>query len=204
MQSCLICFNEIIPRGIYSFFFKPKICYACFKKLKRKPHIKKVNNYKVYSLYPYQDNIVSLIYQLKGCNDYALAPAFLSYDWIFLKILFFDYIIIPVPSFIDHDKIRGFNHVEAIFSFLNLPIKILFKTKDYKQASLLKKEREVESLNIDIIYDKTLKNKKLLLVDDVITTGSTIKRCLSLLKTLNPKSVKIITIAYTLSNNKKI
>ncbi len=201
MANCLICFQKIQKWGFLALFFKVDICPKCFISLNRKPRIKSFNDIRVYSLYPYKDKIVSLIYQLKGCNDIALAPIFLNYDAFFLKLKFFNYILIPVPSYYEHDQNRGFNHVEKIFASLHLKMaKVLFKTKDYKQANLSKKEREVASKNIMIKKDITLENKNLLLVDDIVTTGNTILQCVSLLKTLNPKKIKIVTIAYSLSN----
>lgn len=198
MPYCLICYNKLNYRGIYSFLFKPKICQKCFKQMNRKVKIRNINGFKIYSLYPYQNNIVSLIYQFKGCYDIALAPVFLAYDKIFLKIIYHNYIIVPIPSFAEKDKIRGFNHVEKIFEELNLKTKhLLVKNKDFKQADLSRKEREIAVENIVLTNHESLKGKKILLVDDIITTGNTIKRSIELLKTLKPKKIKIITIAYT-------
>ena len=38
--------------------------------------------------------------------------------------------------------------------------------------------------------------KKILIVDDILTTGSTIKRAIKLIKELKPKCIKVVTIAY--------
>lgn len=205
MRYCLICFNKIEYKGIYSYITKPTICHTCFKELNRNPLNIKLGEIKVLSLYPYKDKIKSLLYQFKGCYDVELSKVFLSYDYLWLKIIFKNYIIVPVPSYYLKDKQRGFNHVEKIFSFLNLPIKkILYKKTDYKQSELKKKERQNSVNNIGLIFDKDLEGKNLLLVDDIITTGYTILRCVSLLKTLNPKKIKVITISYSLSNFVKI
>ncbi len=205
MSCCLVCFSEIHYNGILSFILKPKICHKCFLKLNRKPKVKHIDDFKVYSLFPYEKDVVSLIYQLKGCYDYALAPVFLSYDWFILKIIFHNYIIVPVPSYLEKDKERRFNHVEAIFSLLGLPIeKILYKEKDYKQSSLNKENRKKAVMNIKLKCKKDLSSKRFLLVDDIVTTGYTLKRCMSLLETLNPKNIKVVTIAYSMSKNVEI
>lgn len=205
MSYCLVCFNKIQYNGVFSFVLKPKICHKCFLKLNRKPKMKVFDDFKVYSLYPYEKDIASLIYQLKGCYDYALAPIFLNYDWYIFKIIFHNYVIVPVPSYIEKDLERRFNHVEAIFALLGLPIeKILYKEKDYKQSSLNKEERKKAVMNIKLNNNKDFSSKCLLLVDDIVTTGYTLKRCVSLLRTLKPKKIKVVTIAYSLSKNVEI
>lgn len=197
MSNCLICMNSIIRKGIYSLFFKPKICHECFLKMNRNINKKVLNGIAIYSLYPYEEFLTSLIYSFKGCYDIALAPCFLTYDLFFLKLIFHDYYLVCVPSFKEHDFKRGFNHVEEIFKELKLPIlNILMKNKDFKQSSLTAKERKESVNHIVRISDDSLVDKKILLVDDVITTGSTLSRSLELLKELNPKSLKVITIAY--------
>lgn len=197
MNTCLICFKEYNNHSFASFIYKPCICIDCFLKLKRKIKKQKILNVDVISYFPYHDEIISLLYQLKGCNDISIAKVFLSYDNINIHFKYLNYFLIPVPSYKKRDEIRGFNHVEEIFKSVNLPfIKCLYKTIDYKQSSLHKKQREKYAKYIDIIDGDKIKNKNILLIDDVITTGSTIKRCIELLLKYNPKKIKVITICY--------
>lgn len=200
MKYCLICMNIIKKNNLHNLFFNTSICHECFLKMNREVHKRKIDDVEVTSIYPYEDNIVSLIYQFKGCNDIALSKAFLDYDLFYLRIKFIGYYLVCAPSYVDHDKKRGFNHVEEIFKHLKLPILNLFKKdKDFKQSDLSKKEREKAVSNISLNKSMDLSNKKLLLVDDIITTGSTIKRMISLLKEKKLKSLKVLTIAYTRS-----
>lgn len=205
MSNCLVCFKKLNYKGLYSYVFKPCICHDCFKKMNRKPIYKKIDKIKIYTLFPYENDIVSLIYRLKGCNDIALAPIFLSYDLPVLKLIFHSYIIVPAPSYEQKNIARGFNHVEMIFQTLNLPMqRVLYKKKDFKQANLNKAQRKEATNYIGIKKCDYLTNKKILLVDDIITTGYTLSKCVSLLKQLSPKCVKIMTIAYSLSKNRDI
>lgn len=106
--------------------------------------------------------------------------------------------MVPIPSYIEDDKRRGFNHVEAIFSRLNLKmIKILEKTNKVKQADLSKEERKNIHRYMKVNNVNEIKDKKVLLVDDIFTTGSTIKACLKLIREGKPKSIKILVIAKT-------
>jgi ComF family protein len=76
---------------------------------------------------------------------------------------------------------------------------ILIKSKWTKsQTSLSKKERE-ENVKNTIIFNKNydILNKKILLVDDVITTGTTINQCALLLKEAGASSIYVMSIAMT-------
>lgn len=76
---------------------------------------------------------------------------------------------------------------------------LLIKSKWTKpQTSLSRKQRKenlVGSLHINKKYD--VKNKVILLVDDVRTTGVTSNTCSLILKKAGAKSVKLLTIGLT-------
>ena len=84
-----------------------------------------------------------------------------------------------------------------MFKPLNLPIKqCIHKTKDIKQSDLSSSEREKirDYLVIDHI---DFSKKKVLIVDDVYTTGSTVKAMIDLIKTKNPKKIKVLVMSKT-------
>ena len=114
-----------------------------------------------------------------------------------------DYVLVPVPLEKRKLKWRGFNQVEEIgkeiSKFLNIPLinDILFKIKETPpQVELSEKEREENIKGVFIIRNrKKISGKKILLVDDVYTTGSTMKECAQLLKKAGAKEVIGIVIA---------
>ena len=127
-------------------------------------------------------------------NDIALGMVFLTPFKNYIHCLYRDYIILPIPSTKKADKQRGFNHVIEIFKILDLKIKeVFYKAKDYKQTSQRFEKRS--EVNKVIKIKSTLdKSKKYLLVDDVITSGSTIKTCIELLRKQGIKSIKVLVI----------
>lgn len=153
-------------------------------------------NIKGLAIYRYNDDLRRTIYLLKGCYDYELKDILLSPFRLELKLRYFGYTIIPIPSTKENDKKRGFNHVEAIFSSLNLNmIKCLYKTKNINQHQLNYKERIKGNNKFGIDENIDLRNKKILLVDDIMTTGETLKSCLKLIKSKQPKNIKILILA---------
>lgn len=113
-----------------------------------------------------------------------------------LKTLYKGYKLAIVPSFKTKVEERGFDHVEEIFSSLGLEIlHPIIKTKDEKQANKNFKERQKIIENFKLIDKEGVKNEKILIVDDVCTTGASLKAMVKLLKELNPRKIKILVVA---------
>ena len=172
------------------------LCDQCQNKLA--PYFKRfvVGSAEGVAVYRYDDNIKSLLYQFKGCYDIELAPIFLNRFKNELHIAYKGYILIPAPSYDEDDKDREFNHVIEMFKILNLPIyHLVNKTSRFKQAGSKSKQRKdaIEHLSIES-YDQ-IRNKKILIVDDVMTTGSTLKAMVSLIQKGHPKCIKILVMS---------
>ena len=115
-----------------------------------------------------------------------------------------DYII-PVPLHHEKMKKRGYNQVttfcETLSKELEIPYnsEILFRNKNTSTQTKKNKE-ERQAINLKSFEAKTdiqFQNKHFLLVDDVITTGSTIESCAKALLKIPNTKVSIIAIAYT-------
>lgn len=174
---------------------KHNICYECFDKF---PIIKEktmINNYECLSIYSYKDQMKELIYQFKALKDYELKDVFLEFFIEELEEKYFNYVITFVPSFHLDNKNRGFNHVEAIFSnFRNKKINLFTKKENYKQSNQKFKDRKNIRKIIEIDKHKVKGLKKVLIVDDVLTSGNTLKACSSLLSKEGVKDIKLLTV----------
>jgi len=72
---------------------------------------------------------------------------------------------------------------------------VLIKNKETSfQSKLSRKERENNLLNA-FSCNKEIRNKKILLIDDIYTTGSTIEECAKTLKQSGANRIIGITIA---------
>ncbi|MBO6280109.1 MAG: ComF family protein [Bacilli bacterium] len=164
----------------------------------------KIGSIEALSIYHYDESIRKLIYQFKGCYDVELKNIFLFRYVTFLKIKYSGYIVIPIPSSKVDDEKRGFNHVKEMFSILKMNmIDELEKISQEKQSSLTSKNR----LNINdklILKNKdSITSKKILIVDDIYTTGATMFKAIELIKKAKPKDIKVLTIAKTIDLDKR-
>ncbi len=112
-------------------------------------------------------------------------------------------ILIPVPLTRKKQKQRGFNQTEEIgkelSKFLAVPLinNTLTKIKEtLPQIELSSKERKENIKGVFFCKEpEKVKNKIILLIDDVFTTGATMEECAKVLKKAGAKQVWGITIA---------
>ena len=112
-------------------------------------------------------------------------------------------IIIPVPIHYNRKVTRGYNQSDLFSKEIAKKIDIKFeddvllKNKDNKPQSTKNREDRKENV-IGVYYTKNeykIANKKVLLLDDIFTTGSTVNECAKVLKKAGAKQIDIITIA---------
>lgn len=145
-------------------------------------------------LYVYNDFMRSLLFSYKAMGDLALAPVFLEAYKDVLKRKYRGYIICVVPSLENENLERGFAVLPPIFASLGLEIIFPFYKKyAYKQAT--SHHREAIYDVIDFKKRPNIKGKKILLCDDVVTSGHTLKACKRLLLLCQPKKISILVIA---------
>ena len=198
-KICKICFKEIKCKKLSIIFSKNEIlcpeCSSLFKPIFKRFYVKGIP---ALAIYHYDETIRTYLYQFKGCFDYELYPVFLYRFIFYLRFLYKDYVIVPAPSYIEDDEIREFNHVEEIFSLLNLKIvKAFIKTEHHKQANTTPQERKEIVKYLKVKEDIDLTGQKILLVDDVYTTGSTMRSLIDLIRKKNPKTIRILVLSKT-------
>ena len=198
-KVCKICFKEIEDKTLFNLTHKDAdVCSHCFQEIKMRFFKFQVLGYNAISIYRYDDKVQSLLYQFKGCFDYELLNVFFERFSRELSVRYRGYVVVPVPSYKQDDEIREFNHVEEMFKILNLPIrKMIIKTKKVKQATSTSHKRKDIAKHLVLIDNSDLSKYKILLVDDVYTTGSTMKACIKLIEKLHPKKIEVLVMSKT-------
>lgn len=114
-----------------------------------------------------------------------------------------DFVILPIPLHSQRLRWRGFNQAEAISSelssLLKIPVEndILLKIKSTRPQVELKKEEKVENVKgaFKIFNPEKIKNKKIILVDDVATTLSTLEEAAKALREAGIKKIWGLVVA---------
>lgn len=157
-------------------------------------------------IFKYEGQVRKLILDYKFNEKSYLYKTFVNFllknEKIFENIKKYDKII-PVPISKKRNKERGYNQsmliVEEIANKTNLELvnNCLIKTKNIIEQSKLNKEDRQQ--NIQGVYslqnERLITNKKILLVDDIYTTGSTVNECCKILQQANPKTIGVLVLA---------
>ena len=186
--------------------FNSKMCPRCAEKIDFLPFrvLKYIEKIPVYSAMIYENEIKRLIHGLKYHNQKELAifQARFMYDyWKNLDVSNQAFVIVPVPLFKKREKKRHYNHMSLVakeFSKLSgykIQEDLIFRIKDTKpQYNLSMKARAKNMQNAFVVEKKNYSNEKLLIIDDILTTGSTISE---MIKTLNSSEINDITVFVT-------
>lgn len=205
--------NLIYPNvcGICDKIYKDDLCKKCEIKLKNISKFKidtyKNKNYKrhIY-LFKYEGIIKERLINFKFNQKVYIYRAFVNFLIKNKKICRFlkSYdIIIPVPIHYNRKVTRGYNQSALISKNIAIKLqidydeKVLLKRVNNKpQSTKNKQERKNNVIGVYYIKNKEkIFNKKVLLVDDIYTTGSTVNECAKVLKIAGAKEIDIFTIA---------
>ncbi|WP_320047124.1 ComF family protein [uncultured Ilyobacter sp.] len=115
-------------------------------------------------------------------------------------------IVLPVPISIKRKRERGFNQVEDILEYLDIPYESVKRVKNTRPMHQLLDE-ELRKENIKNSFEGSLKvrGKRILVIDDIVTTGSTVRELTKILKSCGePKKILVFSLAAakTAVNNK--
>lgn len=178
--ECFDSFMSRCPECLYPRMSDQYVCQRCSSGL----------NYRLFPVARYDGSLsFSLVDSFKFHNNKELAPVAAIYLSKALEKLDPDHeaIIVPIPCSSARIHRYGWDQMEEVCKYLKRPYFKLLKRNDDMQ---IQQKRLSRSQRITAVSGKfalsedcdSLKKRKIIVVDDIITTGSTMNAAISLLK----------------------
>lgn len=185
--ACDKCKEEIIDEGLFRNITDGYLCSSVMQ-------------------YEGKPKFALLSYKFKSKEHYAKQFAILMAQHIekHYPDVVFDYITyVPMHKF--SQFLRGYNQSERLArelsKFLKVPCcELIYKKKFTKPQHKIKnaKKRKTNLKGAFDLTDKRLvKNKQILLIDDIVTTGSTLHECIKLLRKSKSANIYCVTLLST-------
>lgn len=147
------------------------------------------------SLYVYNDFLKEVITKIKYRGDAELMKAFYPLMRSKLKGISGDTILVPIPLSTERHYERGFNQAELIARSFNKEVHNLLKRNTHEEKQSKKKRHErMKKKDNPFVVMELIKGHSVLLIDDVYTTGSTLRYAAKVLLEAGSKSVFSITL----------
>ena len=160
---------------------------------------------KAYSCVEYDDQMKQLVYKLKYGKQRHIAYHLAEIMTEKLRKQGAEGIdiIVPVPLHKNKLRKRGFNQAELLAKYIGKSMDWSFSSRNLvrirdtsSQNELNKEERRDNVKNaFRVVSMDEFENKRILLVDDIYTTGSTIDACCIELLKSKPREILVITFA---------
>lgn len=178
--------------GIADGYREVNLCYDCVR-------WEKDSNFqgvltKNRSIYLYNDFAKDVISLYKFRGDYVISSIFKTPLKKAFKTHFHSsYLVVPIPLSDERLYERGFNQAKALAELLDVQVhEVLARTHLEKQSKKTRSER-ILAENVFRVTGE-VQGKEILLVDDIYTTGSTLRHAGKVLLEVGAKSVSSLTL----------
>ena len=112
-------------------------------------------------------------------------------------------VLVPVPLASEKEQQRGFNQskllAQELGKILSFKVvdKVLVKVIDTPSQAKLGKEARIMNLRgaFKVVNSELLRKRKVLLIDDIFTTGATVEECTEALINAGVKTISALTVA---------
>jgi len=172
------------------------LCPECLSKFEVIDVHTEFHHYPLYILYKYNDFFQKLLFQYKGLYDYALKDTFFILFRERILMNFQKYIIVVAPSSLEENQKRGFAPMETIAKTIFTQVFTgIYKKESYKQSELSYLQRKEARTKLAIHYGEMLTGQHVVILDDVITSGSTLESCIALVEAYHPQSITCLVLS---------
>lgn len=199
-RFCKFCLDEKINSSF--------ICPSCEEKLEYIDNLIEIGDNPCHVIYFYNNFLRENFRKYKFEKKSHMARPFASLYIKYMRkknLLDYDYLIY-VPISRKRELFRAYNQVELIGRWISKDLKIemgtflskTFETKEQNKSSSLQRKLNLSgSLGLKPSFKNgnKLEGKKLLVIDDFVTTGQTLLEINSILMKKNPKSIDYLVLA---------
>ncbi|HFI0633845.1 TPA: ComF family protein [Streptococcus suis] len=220
MSNCLLCDQNLKTRQTFFeliFFSKTQsgVCHDClatFEKIAEQhcPHcfksgeegsckdchywLSQGKSVSHTAIFQYNEAMAAYFSRYKFQGDYVLRKIFARE---LKKTLadFSDYTIVPIPLSQERLEERGFNQVTGLLEAAKIPYQELLGKRDSKKQSSKSREERLETEQTFYLLDEKNLPEKILLIDDIYTTGATIQLAIRLFMKTKQKEIKTFSLA---------
>jgi len=153
-----------------------------------------------YSIFEYK-SIRELLYLYKKKGNRRLASFFAERTAKAYKRKYASLPLIPVPTRKSEKRRRGWGHTEEIVKILHKKFGITVLTplsrKEARAQKELGYEERLNNIKGKIVFSPVIKElpEKVILFDDVFTTGATVNECTRVLLEYGIKEISVLTLA---------
>lgn len=177
--------------------FELNVCSVCAKCSASKPKFDKA-----VSVCVYDEFSKGMILKFKNGDATYLAYQFAAWMYRVAQVeIDSSDIIVPVPIYFWKRMRRKYNQAEELareiskLSCVEYDPDVLVKTRSTLPQEGLSRAQRLKNLLRAFAVTQDVRGKKILIVDDVLTTGSTINECAKVLKKAGASEVRAVTIA---------
>lgn len=202
-NSCIFC-TDIVEKGSE----KDYICRRCSEELE---FCVNGENENLASVFEYKGRTRDMIHRFKFGFHPEYAPKIA--DIMLCRLNSFDFstydFIVPVPMHPEKQRKRGYNQAELVAENVgkgtgveNCRNMLIRVKKTVPQIKLDRNGRAENVKNAFAVREKGFfKEKKIILIDDIYTTGSTAEECIRTLKEDGAEEVFVISVCKTVKTN---
>ena len=197
-MNCLLCEQKLASTPSWQSLFAIEttslICENCSKSFER-VDIKEEGDVvdHITSIYTYNEPMREYLHQYKFLQDVALAGVFAKE--LRGELARKDAIIVPIPMHPLKKIERTFAHVEEMLTAADIPFEdLLIKTNTDVMGEKTREERLSMRTLFSIKPGSDIQNTTYILVDDIYTTGTTLRHAAAVLKEAGAGRVEAVTL----------